>query len=64
MLLKLFSMKKEDVIEAMRELPQNFELESLLEKLVFIEKVEKGLLQLEQGFTISHDVVKEMSKQW
>jgi len=57
-------MKKEDVIEAMRELPQNFELESLLEKLVFIEKVEKGLLQLEQGFTISHDVVKEMSKQW
>ena len=57
-------MKKEDVIEAMRELPQNFELESLLEKLVFIEKVEKGLLQLEQGITISHDVVKEMSKQW
>jgi hypothetical protein len=57
-------MKKEDVIEAMRELPQNFELESLLEKLVFIEKVEKGLLQLEQGITLSHDVVKEMSKQW
>ena len=57
-------MKKEDVIEAMRELPQNFELESLLEKLVFIEKVEKGLLQLEQGITISHDVVKEMSKQY
>ena len=64
MLLKLFRMKKEDVIEAMRELPQNFELESLLEKLVFIEKVEKGLVQLEQGITISHDVVKEMSKQW
>ena len=57
-------MKKEDVIEAMRELPQNFELESLLEKLVFIEKVEKGLVQLEQGITISHEVVKEMSKQW
>jgi len=57
-------MKKEDVIEAMRELPQNFELENLLEKLVFIEKVEKGLVQLEQGITISHDVVKEMSKQW
>ena len=56
-------MKKEDVIEAMRELPQNFELENLLEKLVFIEKVEKGLVQLEQGITISHDVVKEMSKQ-
>lgn len=57
-------MKKEDVIEAMRDLPQDFELEKLLEKLVFIEKVEKGLVQLEQGNTFSHDEVIEMSKQW
>jgi len=57
-------MKKEDVIEAMRELPQDFELEKLLEKLVFIEKVEKGLGQLEQGNTFSHNEVIEMSKKW
>lgn len=57
-------MKREDVIEAMKGLPQDFELEKLLDKLVFIEKVEKGLLQLEQGITIPHDKVKEMTKQW
>lgn len=57
-------MKKEDVIEAMKELPQDFELEKLLEKLVFIEKVEKGLLQLEQGKTVPHDEVKKIVKQW
>jgi len=57
-------MKKEDVIEAMKELPQNFELEKLLEKLVFMEKVEKGLLQLEQGKTVPHDQVKKIVKQW
>jgi len=57
-------MKKEYVIEALKELPQDFELEKLLEKLVFMEKVEEGLQQLEQGNTISHEKVEEISKQW
>ena len=57
-------MKKEYVIEAMRELPQDFELEKLLEKLVFMEKVEKGLIQLEQDKTVPHDQVKKIVKQW
>lgn len=57
-------MKEEDVIEAMIELPQDFELEKLLAKLVFMEKVETGLLQLEHGITIPHDQVKEIIKQW
>ena len=57
-------MKKESVIEAMKELPQDFELENLLEKLVFMEKVENGLLQLEQGNTIPHDEVIKITKGW
>ena len=57
-------MKKATVIEAMKELPQDFELEKLLEKLVFMEKVENGLLQLEQGNTIPHDEVIKITKQW
>jgi len=31
-------MKKEPVIEAMKELPQDFELENLLENLVFMKR--------------------------
>ena len=57
-------MKKEYVIEAMKELPQDFELEKLLEKLVFMEKVENGLLQLEQENTIPHDEVRKITKGW
>ena len=53
-------MKKENVIEAMKELPQDFELE----KLIFMEKVEKGLMQIEQGITIPHNIVVEIVKQW
>ena len=57
-------MKKATVIEAMKELPQDFELEKLLEKLVFMEKVEFGLIQLEQGNTITHDEVIAITRQW
>ena len=53
-------MKKEYVIEAMKEFPQDFELERLFEKLIFMEKVEQGLIQQEN--TIPHDQVQEISQ--
>ena len=57
-------MKKEQVIETVSELPQEFELDVLLEKLVFIEKVEKGLKQIKEGKTRTHEHVKEIVKGW
>lgn len=57
-------MKREKVIDTVNDLPQEFELEELLEKLVFVEKVERGLKQIEADRTISHDQVKEMVKKW
>lgn len=57
-------MKKELVIDAIKEFPQDFDLDILFEKLIFIDKVEKGLLQLEQDKTIPHNEVKEMIKKW
>lgn len=57
-------MKREKVIDTVNELPQEFELEELIEKLVFVEKVERGLNQLEAGRTIPHDQVKDIVKKW
>ena len=57
-------MKRDKAIETVKELPKEFELEVLLEKLVFVEKVEKGLTQLEDGKTISHKRAKEIAKKW
>lgn len=57
-------MKREKVIDTMNDLPQEFELEELLERLVFVEKVESGLAQVENGKTVSHDQVKEIVKKW
>lgn len=33
-------MKRDKVIESIKELPQEFELEALIERLIFIDKVE------------------------
>lgn len=57
-------MKKEKALEAVNELPQEFDLEDLIEKLVFMEKVEEGLKQLEDGKTVDQAKVKEMVKKW
>ena len=50
-------MKRDKAIETVKEFPQEFDLEDLIERLVFVEKVEKGLQQVQQGKTIRHGQV-------
>mgnify|MGYP000894807390 CR=1 FL=1 len=57
-------MKKETVIDAVNELPDKFELDVLIEKLLFVESVEKGLQQLDQGESKSHTEVKKIIEGW
>jgi hypothetical protein len=57
-------MKREKVIDAVKELPQEFDLEELIERLIFVEKVEQGLKHLDEGKTVDHSQVKEMAKKW
>ena len=58
-------MKKQTAINTVNELPKEFDLEELLEKLIFIEKVEKGLVQAKKGETIDHHkVMEKFNKRW
>lgn len=57
-------MKRDKVIESIKELPQEFELETLIERLIFKEKVEQGLKQIEDGKIISHEQIIEIAKKW
>lgn len=57
-------MRKDKALETINELPQEFELDELMERLVFIEKVEKGLKQLNEGKTFTHEQVKNKVKGW
>ncbi len=57
-------MKKNKVLETVQLMPEDFNLDELIEKLVFIEKVEQGIKQGEEGKVVSHEQVKEMVKKW
>lgn len=57
-------MRREKAIEALNEMPAEFELEQLIERLIFIEKVEKGLEQIKKGETKTHEQVKELVQTW
>lgn len=57
-------MRKEKVLEAINSFPPEFELEELIEKLIFIEKVEKGLAQLDQEEVKTQEEVKKAVSSW
>ena len=57
-------MTKEEVIEAMNTLPEKFDLDALVERLIYIEKVEEGFAAIERGEAKTHDEVKQLVKSW
>lgn len=58
-------MKKEIAINTINSFPNKFELEELLERLVFIEKIEKGFEQAQSGQTIDHELlIKKYQDKW
>ncbi len=57
-------MNKAKVISVINDMPQDFDLDILMEKLIFIEKVEKGLEQLNTGNTFTHEHIKQRVKEW
>ena len=52
-------MKKQLVIETLDSFEDEFETEKLIERLLFVEKVEKGLKDAEEGKVVSYEEVKQ-----
>lgn len=55
---------KEMVIDQLKDLPEKFSLDELMEKLLFLYKLETALEQSKNKQTISHEEVKEQFKKW
>ena len=55
-------MKKSKVIETLGNLPQEFSTEELIDRIIFIDKIEKGLQDVENGKTYSLQEVREKLK--
>jgi hypothetical protein len=57
-------MTKEIVATAIENLPDKFDLDELIERLIFIEKVEEGIREIEDGKGIPLEEVKQIVKGW
>lgn len=57
-------MTKEKALEAIKGMPQDFELDQLIEKLIVIEKIDMAIKQVEEGDVIYHSEVKKKIEEW
>ncbi|MFH0866624.1 MAG: hypothetical protein V1904_10530 [Bacteroidota bacterium] len=55
---------KQVLIQTIDKLPSSFTLDELLDKLIFIEKVNEGLQQSEQGKAVSKKEAEKKLNKW
>lgn len=57
-------MKKAKVLEAVNSLPDEFPLEEVIERLILLEKIEKGMEQVRQKQVVSTAEAKKRLQKW
>ena len=55
---------KEKLIEHIEKFPETFSMDELIERLIFIDKLEKRIQQSQNGEAISEDDLKEDLQKW
>ena len=50
---------KEKVLETVKTLPDDASIEDVMERLLFLSKIDKGLAQADAGQTIAHEEVRK-----
>lgn len=58
------TLSKADIIDGIKNMPDEFTLDELIDRFIFIEKVKKGLKSAEEGKLTSHEEVKNMVSKW
>ena len=57
-------LNKERVKAQIEDLPNEFSIDDLVERLIFVEKVEKGILQSERGEVSSDSELEKEMQKW
>ncbi len=60
----MIAVDKKKIIDSLSELPEKISIEQAMERLYFLEKVEKGIYQAESGQCVSHLEAREKLKKW
>ena len=57
-------LNKANVLKYINELPEQFSLDELMDKILFLHKIELGLEQSNNDEISSHQQVKDRLKKW
>ena len=55
---------KTTVLETMQQLPEEFSIDELIERLIVVQKIEEGRQQIKNGNIISEKDVDERMRKW
>ena len=55
---------KEKVNKTINNLPDKFTIDELIDRLIFMEKIEEGLQQSEEGKVVSNEDLKVIIDKW
>jgi hypothetical protein len=57
-------MTREKALEVIKDMPADFELDQLIEKLIIVEKLEAAMKQVNEGEVIYHSEVRKQIDEW
>ena len=55
---------KNKVKKSIDNLPDSFTIDELIDQLIFMEKIEEGLQQSEEGKVVSNEDIKNLIDRW
>lgn len=56
--------KKEALIKALDEFPEEFSIDELIDKMLFIQKVQNGIIQSKLDQVISQEEARDRMAKW
>lgn len=55
---------KSEVIKAISSFPDNFSIDEIVEKLILLDKIDKGISQADSGKTLPEEEVDKKIEEW
>ena len=55
---------QEQISLVLKDLPREFSIDELVDKLILVEKIEEAIKQSERGETYSTEEARELLRQW
>lgn len=55
---------KTKVIKTISQFPENFSIDELVDKMILLDKIERGIKDAENGKTISDEELEKRMEEW